>query len=232
MKKLLILASLALGVASLSSPAGARNYDCSKAGNANKTACKSPGAATVAASKSTKTVATTKVTTTATARNYDCTKAGNKNKEACKTAVVPATSTINKSTTSSARNYDCTKAGNANKAACKTATGAAAPVRTTGKVTTNQTTSASYDCTKFYNKVRAVCRAQGATTKTSTSTVAPAPAPMNKPTVTRTRPATTVTRSVNSIAAGASAQCKDGSFSHAQHRTGACSHHGGVAKWL
>jgi hypothetical protein len=86
MKKLLILASLAVGMASLSAPASPRNYDCSKAGNANKAACKAPGATTVAASKSIKTVATTKVTTSATARNYDCTKAGNKNKAACKTA--------------------------------------------------------------------------------------------------------------------------------------------------
>ena len=32
--------------------------------------------------------------------------------------------------------------------------------------------------------------------------------------------------------AGAIAQCKDGMYSHAQHRTGACSRHGGVAKWM
>jgi hypothetical protein len=196
MEKLLILASLALGVASLSAPVGARNYDCSKAGNANKTACKSPGAATVAASKSTKTVATTKVTTTATARNYDCTKAGNKN-----------------------------------KAACKTETGPAAPARTAEKSTTTQATmSASYDCTKFYNKMRAVCRAQGVT-KTTVKTPTVLPVATNRPIVARST-TTTVTRSVNSDSVGATAQCKDSSFSHAQHRSGACSRHGGVAKWL
>ena len=32
--------------------------------------------------------------------------------------------------------------------------------------------------------------------------------------------------------ADASAQCKDGSFSHAQHHRGACSKHGGVQQWL
>ncbi len=32
--------------------------------------------------------------------------------------------------------------------------------------------------------------------------------------------------------AGATARCKDGKFSHAQHHTGACSRHGGVAEWL
>lgn len=32
--------------------------------------------------------------------------------------------------------------------------------------------------------------------------------------------------------AGATAQCRDGSYSFSLHRSGTCSHHGGVAKWL
>jgi hypothetical protein len=32
--------------------------------------------------------------------------------------------------------------------------------------------------------------------------------------------------------AGASAQCRDGSFSFSAHRRGTCSHHGGVARLL
>lgn len=32
--------------------------------------------------------------------------------------------------------------------------------------------------------------------------------------------------------AGAIARCKDGLYSHAQHRRGACGHHGGVATWM
>jgi hypothetical protein len=31
---------------------------------------------------------------------------------------------------------------------------------------------------------------------------------------------------------GASAQCRDGTYSHSQHRSGTCSGHGGVAQWL
>lgn len=31
---------------------------------------------------------------------------------------------------------------------------------------------------------------------------------------------------------GASAQCRDGSYSFSAHRRGTCSHHGGVARWL
>jgi hypothetical protein len=31
---------------------------------------------------------------------------------------------------------------------------------------------------------------------------------------------------------GASAQCRDGSYSFSAHRRGTCSHHGGVGRWL
>ena len=31
---------------------------------------------------------------------------------------------------------------------------------------------------------------------------------------------------------GATAQCRDGTYSFSQHRRGTCSHHGGVARWL
>jgi hypothetical protein len=31
---------------------------------------------------------------------------------------------------------------------------------------------------------------------------------------------------------GASAQCRDGSYSFSEHHRGTCSHHGGVADWL
>lgn len=35
-----------------------------------------------------------------------------------------------------------------------------------------------------------------------------------------------------SVPAGASAQCRDGTYSYSQSRRGTCSHHGGVAQWL
>jgi outer membrane murein-binding lipoprotein Lpp len=35
-----------------------------------------------------------------------------------------------------------------------------------------------------------------------------------------------------SVPAGASAVCGDGTYSFSQHRSGTCSHHGGVAEWL
>lgn len=42
-------------------------------------------------------------------------------------------------------------------------------------------------------------------------------------------PAHTVT---GTAPGGATAQCRDGSYSFSQHRSGTCSRHGGVAQWL
>ena len=36
----------------------------------------------------------------------------------------------------------------------------------------------------------------------------------------------------SSVPAGATAKCRDGTYSYSQHRQGTCSHHGGVAQWL
>jgi hypothetical protein len=43
------------------------------------------------------------------------------------------------------------------------------------------------------------------------------------------RPAHTVSGAVPD---GASAQCRDGSYSFSLHHSGTCSHHGGVSQWL
>lgn len=36
----------------------------------------------------------------------------------------------------------------------------------------------------------------------------------------------------NSVPPGASARCRDGTYSFSKNRRGTCSHHGGVAQWL
>lgn len=36
----------------------------------------------------------------------------------------------------------------------------------------------------------------------------------------------------NTIPEGATAQCRDGTYSFSEHRRGTCSHHGGVEQWL
>lgn len=38
--------------------------------------------------------------------------------------------------------------------------------------------------------------------------------------------------SAPSAPSGATAQCRDGTYSFSQHRSGTCSHHGGVGEWL
>jgi len=41
------------------------------------------------------------------------------------------------------------------------------------------------------------------------------------------------TRTADGVApAGATAHCRDGTYSFSEHRQGTCSHHGGVAQWL
>ena len=38
--------------------------------------------------------------------------------------------------------------------------------------------------------------------------------------------------STGAIPSGATAECGDGTYSFSQHRSGTCSHHGGVSQWL
>ena len=50
----------------------------------------------------------------------------------------------------------------------------------------------------------------------------------------RSRDGQVVRRPENCLAPpdGATARCRDGTYSFSQHRSGTCSHHGGVAQWL
>ncbi|MDB5736716.1 MAG: hypothetical protein JWO65_384 [Sphingomonas bacterium] len=79
MKLILRMIPIVLGAGLLvTAPAQARNYDCTKAGNANKAFCKTaPAAPAPAAAPAAKPAATT-------TRHYDCSKAGNANKVVCK----------------------------------------------------------------------------------------------------------------------------------------------------
>lgn len=177
-------AALLIALALPMSLASARNYDCSKAGNANKTACKS---APIPAGKSAPKTAPAKVVAAkpapvTTTRNYDCSKAGNANKTACKSAATPVTAPkstpMKPAPAATTRNYDCSKAGNANKTVCKGQVAAPAP--------------------------RVAAPAPTATHNQATNVAGPQ---------------------------GASAKCRDNTYSHSKTHTGACSHHGGVAQW-
>lgn len=195
MRKLLYaLSVLAAGCTLASSApaaaAAARNYDCSKPGNANKAACKN-------AAKPAKAAPAPKKETKAAAPKAAKTAAATKPAPAAKPAAKPATKQA-----ANDRHYDCSKAGNANKAVCKGAS-------------TAVTTAAS----------------KPAPAGKSAPKPAPKPAAMPKATPA-SKAAPAATSSENNIAAGAIAQCKDGTYSHAKNHRGACSRHGGVAKWL
>lgn len=73
-------------------------------------------------------------------------------------------------------------------------------------------------------------------TVTAAPAVNPSPAtPMASPTaVAKASPKSAVGKLdvSNNTKAGATARCKDGTYSHAANRSGACSGHGGVASWM
>jgi large subunit ribosomal protein L22e/Meckel syndrome type 1 protein len=147
-----------------------------------------------------------------------------------------------------AKNYDCSKPGNANKAACKGAAKEAAPAATKpakaasskptpskASATTKSVTERKYDCSKAGNANKKECKAS---TMTMSSQSASKPAAAAKPgpaekTAAASAPtmASSSKKSDDHNPAGAIAQCKDGTYSHAKSHSGACSHHGGVAKW-
>ena len=189
MRKLLFaLSVLAAGCTLASSApaaaAAARNYDCSKPGNANKAACKTAAAKPAKAAPAPK-AKEAKAAAPKAAKTAQAGKAAPAAKPAAKPAVKQAAND---------RHYDCSKAGNANKAVCKGAATAAAKPAPAAKPVPK-----------------------------------PAAAPKAAP-ASKAAPATA--SGVNNIAAGATAQCKDGTYSHAKNHRGACSRHGGVGKWL
>ncbi|AYJ85492.1 DUF3761 domain-containing protein (plasmid) [Sphingomonas paeninsulae] len=87
-------------------------------------------------------------------------------------------------------NYDCSKAGNANKAACKGVAAAPAPAA-----------------------------------RPSPRPTAAAPAPSAAPR------APTGQATAGRGPDGATAKCRDNTYSHSAHRSGTCSRHGGVAQF-
>lgn len=237
MNRLILTAALLAGctVASSSSAlAAAKNYDCSKPGNANKAVCKGAAqAATKAEAKPAKataktpaakaaatapkaaatSVASTTTTKTVTTKNYDCSKPGNANKAVCKSAATTPAKPLAKQTTvaTTTRHYDCTKAGNANKQECKVSTAS------------NQVPQKPVAAPKPTMMERMKNAISGSTT---------APKPASAAAAAPKRTAAAAPASVEDRnPAGAIAQCKDGTYSHSKIRTGACSRHGGVAKW-
>src|SRR5690348_4115246 len=71
------------------------------------------------------------------------------------------------------------------------------------------------------------CLSGGSTAAAATPTMAPTTMKPAKPMATSTMGAAT-----GAAPAGATGQCKDGTFTMSKTHSGSCSHHGGVAKWF
>jgi hypothetical protein len=76
--------------------------------------------------------------------------------------------------------------------------------------------------------VQKVAKSAAADAPASTETASPAAAPASK-----AAPAAKSTATAgNTDPTGATAKCKDGTYSKSKHHKGSCSHHGGVAEFL
>ena len=76
--------------------------------------------------------------------------------------------------------------------------------------------------------VQKAAKSAAAAAPASTETASPAAAPASK-----AAPAAKSTATAgNTDPTGATAKCKDGTYSKSKHRKGSCSHHGGVAEFL
>lgn len=152
-----------------------------------------------------------------------------------------------------ARNYDCSKPGNSNKAACKGANKAAPAAKVQAAQAQANAKAAKAQAKANAKAVKAQAKADAKAAKPTAASKAAAPAAPAKPSLlqrmknaitssTSTAPAKRAApprRSASAAPAsaedrnpaGAIAQCKDGTYSHSKVRSGACSRHGGVAKW-
>ncbi|MFN2602799.1 MAG: DUF3761 domain-containing protein [Gemmatimonadaceae bacterium] len=171
------------------------------------------------------------------------------------TAGAQATATKCKDGTTSATSGRgaCSGHGGVDKSATKVEAKTAKSQEKTAKTVVKKTagtqvTSTCADGTTSNATGRGACSGHGGVkgaevTKKSTGATVPVvgTAAPPKPKVTASKPTTTAApRSTvagsgaaeDHNAAGAIAQCKDGMYSHAKDRRGACSRHGGVARWM
>ena len=133
----------------------------------------------------------------------------------------PARVTCKDSTTSKAGKGACSHHGGVAKTTATPAAAAATPPKPAATVSCKDGTTSK--------------PGKGACSHHGGVGTAVAAAPANPPAAIPGNPALPVTAKAKTPAAtpaDATAQCKDGSFSHAQHHRGACSHHGGVKQWL
>jgi hypothetical protein len=89
-------------------------------------------------------------------------------------------------------------------------------------------TSTCKDGTTSTSTGKGTCSGHGGVQKAGTSAASAAPAAA-APAAAKSAPTAPAS---NTDPTGATAKCKDGTYSKSQHRSGTCSSHGGVAQWL
>jgi hypothetical protein len=108
------------------------------------------------------------------------------------------------------------------------------------------TTTTCKDGTTTTSTGKGTCSGHGGIQKASKAKPATATTAEPAPAATPSKPAPSTTMSRSSTATksapaaaegntdstGATAKCKDGTYSKSTHHSGTCSHHGGVAQWL
>ena len=106
-----------------------------------------------------------------------------------------------------------------------------APADTTCKDGTTSTSTGKGTCSGHGGVQKSSTSAPAAAAATPTAPATPAAPAAAAPAAKSSKSAPTATAG-NTDPTGATAQCKDGTYSHSKHHTGACSHHGGVSQWL
>jgi hypothetical protein len=163
-------------------------------------------------------------------------------------AADPASTVCKDGTTSTATGRGaCSGHGGVQKAAKKPPAASASDAATSAPAASGATTCK--DGTTSASSGRGACSGHGGVQKASKSkpaadaAEAPTPGASTPGASSTAAPSTAAKSSVASKSAptekagntdptGATAKCKDGTYSKSQHHTGTCSHHGGVAEWL
>ena len=133
-----------------------------------------------------------------------------------------ATTTCKDGTTSTATGKGaCSGHGGVNKTAAKAAKSDSKASTKTAKTEAKADTKAANTTAKADTKAaKTETKADNKVAKTDTKAAS------------KSSKAAATTTASNTDANGATAKCKDGTYSHAATHRGACSRHGGVAEWL
>jgi hypothetical protein len=102
------------------------------------------------------------------------------------------------------------------------------PAPTTCKDGTTTASTGKGTCSG-HGGVQKAAKTPAAAAPAAATPATPAASAAKSSTVTKSAPAATAG---NTGPSGATAKCKDGTYSKSAHRSGTCSSHGGVAEWL